>query len=117
MHPEVHNEKDFILVDRTFQAGDICKRAVEDVQSGVVTNVKVEGRLEHAISGEPVPGWAVTEELVVPVVADIGDYVLCDDWVGQARIVKFKFSGLADALLGDRGTIPFCNQVLKLTRW
>jgi ubiquitin-conjugating enzyme E2 O len=94
---EIHNEKDFVLVDRSFQAGDLCKRMVEDVQSGVVTGVTVEGRFEHAISGEPVEGWAKTEDLVVPVVADIGDYVVYNDWVGQVRCFELKlFFSVAD---------------------
>ena len=79
-------ETEFTLVDRTFQPGDYCKRAVEDLQSGIVINIRVEGRLEHAINSEPVEGWITMEELETPVDADIGDYVVYDDWIGQARI-------------------------------
>jgi len=90
MNHEIHREKDFVLVDRSFQAGDLCKRTVEDVQSGVVTSVKVEGRLEHAINGEAIEGWTTAEQLKAPEVADVGDYVVFDDWVGQARNVEFR---------------------------
>ena len=81
---------------------------VEDIQSGVVTRVTVEGRFEHAISGEPVEGWAKTEDLVVPVVADIGDYVVYDDWVGQARCFELSSYFLLLIIppyLGDRSMI------------
>jgi ubiquitin-conjugating enzyme E2 O len=77
-------ESDFTLVDRTFQRGDYCKRAVDDVQSGVVTSINVEGGLEHSISREPVEGWHTMDELEIPVDVDIADYVVYDDWIGQA---------------------------------
>lgn len=88
-------ESDFTLVDRSFQLGDYCKRSVDDVCSGVVTNVDVKGCLEHAISGVPVEEWKTIDDLEYPAEADIGDYVVYHDWIGQARIVKFELSVLS----------------------
>jgi hypothetical protein len=82
---EILPEGDFRLVDRTFQPGDFCKRAVEDVFSGVVTSIEVKGRLVHSISGEEVEGWRSMSELETAADIFVGDYVACDDWVGQVR--------------------------------
>lgn len=78
-------EAEFTLVDRSFQPGDLCKRSIEDVRSGVVTSVDVQAKLVHAISEEPVEGWKSVQDLKRSNTAEIGDYVLCDDWVGQVR--------------------------------
>ncbi|KAG6818066.1 hypothetical protein H0H87_009221 [Tephrocybe sp. NHM501043] len=80
---EILPEADLRLVDRTIQTGDFCKRTIDDVQSGVVTNVHVKGRLEHVISGEPVDGWKTLDDLETTLDAEIGDYVVYDDWIGQ----------------------------------
>lgn len=78
-------ESAFRLVDRSFQPGDFCKRAVDDVLSGVVTSIDVKGRLVHSISGEEVPGWRSMTELEGAADIYVGDYVACDNWVGQVR--------------------------------
>ena len=80
---EILPEAELRLVDRTIQPGDFCKRTIDDVQSGVVLNVQVKGRIEHVISGEPVEGWKTLDELETRVDAEIGDYVVYDDWIGQ----------------------------------
>jgi len=79
---EILPENDLRLIDRTFQPGDFCKRNVDDVRSGVVINVRVNGRIEHAISGELV-GWRALGDLESRADAEIGDYVVYDDWIGQ----------------------------------
>ncbi|KAF8807738.1 hypothetical protein BYT27DRAFT_7338382 [Phlegmacium glaucopus] len=76
-------ESDLRLVDRTLQPGDYCKRSVDDVRSGVVTNATVKGHLAHAISAVPVDGWHFVNDLEDKREADIGDYVTYDDWIGQ----------------------------------
>lgn len=76
-------ESEFTLVDRSFQPGDLCKRSIDDVRSGVVTGVDVQAKLAHAVSDEPVEGWKSIHDLKRSDTAEIGDYVLCDDWVGQ----------------------------------
>ncbi|KZP16787.1 hypothetical protein FIBSPDRAFT_748048, partial [Athelia psychrophila] len=43
----------------------------------------VQAKLVHAISEEPVEGWKSVQDLKRSNTAEIGDYVLCDDWVGQ----------------------------------
>jgi ubiquitin-conjugating enzyme E2 O len=71
------------LVDRTLNAGDFCKRNIDDVCSGVVTNLHVRGRVEHAITGEQVEGWWTMDDLWHKADADIGDHAIYDDWIGQ----------------------------------
>ncbi|KAG5653348.1 hypothetical protein H0H81_000970 [Sphagnurus paluster] len=73
---EILPESELTLVDRTLQPGDFCKRTIDDVQSGVVTNVHVKGRVEHAISGDSVQGWRTLDQLETRVDAEIGDYVI-----------------------------------------
>ncbi|KDQ63442.1 hypothetical protein JAAARDRAFT_169262 [Jaapia argillacea MUCL 33604] len=98
--PEIQLE----LMDRTFHVGDLAKRAVEEVKSGVVCGVKVECRLEHAISGEKLEGWwdggSLTEEgLMLRTDVDIGDYVEYDDWIGQ--IVEMFDEALVETGSGE----------------
>ena len=80
---EIVHEKELRLLDRAFQLGDYCKRSFDDLQSGVIIDVKVKSRFEHAISHEDVPGWFTTEDLKEKTVGEIGDYVAYDDWIGQ----------------------------------
>jgi hypothetical protein len=76
-------ESSFTLVDRSFQLGDLCKRSIDDVRSGVVTSVDVKARLAHAISDAPIEGWKSVDQFEKSTTAEIGDYVLNNDWVGQ----------------------------------
>ncbi|KAI0734484.1 hypothetical protein C8Q72DRAFT_880146 [Fomitopsis betulina] len=80
---EIVPEAQLDLVDRNYQPGDLLKRSVDDVVSGVVTGVEVKGRLEHAISHEQLPEWKTTSDLLTAIDVDMGDYVVYDDWVGQ----------------------------------
>jgi ubiquitin-conjugating enzyme E2 O len=82
---QILHESDLRLVDRTLQPGDYCKRSFDDIRAGVVTNIRVKGRLVHAISGEKVEGWRTLEDLEDKADAEIGDYVAYDDWIGQVR--------------------------------
>ncbi|KAG6821345.1 hypothetical protein H0H93_014142, partial [Arthromyces matolae] len=80
---EILPESELTLIDRSIQPGDFCKRSIDDFQSGVVTNVHVKGRVEHVISGETVEGWKTVDDLETRLDAEIGDYVIHDDWIGQ----------------------------------
>ncbi len=51
----------------------------------VACSVTVKGRLDHAISGQAIPGWKTMDEIDTAVDVDMGDYVVCNDWVGQVR--------------------------------
>jgi len=73
-------------LDRALQLGDYCKRSLEDFRSGVVTGIKVKGRLHHAISHEDVPGWFTAQDLKDRIEAEVGDYVAHDDWIGQVSV-------------------------------
>ncbi|TFK56945.1 hypothetical protein OE88DRAFT_1670528 [Heliocybe sulcata] len=100
---EILPERRLRLVDRTFVSGDLCKRRVEDVRSGVVTGVDIRFRLKHVVSGEEVPGWKSLGELEYEVDMEVGDYVVCDDWIGQI------------AEMFDEATIEVSNRhLLKL---
>ena len=81
----IQHEEDYILIDRSFQPGDFCKRAIDDLQSGVVVSVEVEGRLSQAVSRKDLPGWKSLDDLQGVVDVDVGDYVAVDDWIGTVR--------------------------------
>ncbi|KAF8445792.1 hypothetical protein L210DRAFT_3757996 [Boletus edulis BED1] len=80
---EIVPESEYELVDRTFQAGDYCKRSLDDVRSGVVVSTHVQARLVHAISGVPVNGRRDVRDLRHATTVNAGDYVTYDDWIGQ----------------------------------
>ncbi|KAJ3821801.1 hypothetical protein F5880DRAFT_1579492 [Lentinula raphanica] len=80
---EILSESELTLLDRSFQPGDVVKRNIDDVQSGVILDVRVKFRVEHAISKEPVEGWKTSEDIAESRQAEIGDYVVYEDWVGQ----------------------------------
>ncbi|PPQ62994.1 hypothetical protein CVT24_006100 [Panaeolus cyanescens] len=81
---EILLESELRLVDRTLQPGDYCKKSIDDVRAGVVTNISVKGRIQHALSNEPMPvKWVTLSDLEDRGDAEIGDYVVYDDWVGQ----------------------------------
>lgn len=78
-------ESEYELVDRTFRVGDVCKRGIDDVASAVVLEVHCELRLKHAISGIEVKEWISGDEVENKPGVMLGDYVVCDDWVGQVE--------------------------------
>ncbi|KAH9855005.1 hypothetical protein C2E23DRAFT_875028 [Lenzites betulinus] len=80
---EIVSEDALELVDRLYQPGDLLKRSVDDVQSGIVTRSNVKVRLDHAISGQVVPGWLSKDDIEAAVEIDMGEYVIYNDWVGQ----------------------------------
>ncbi|SJL05546.1 uncharacterized protein ARMOST_08914 [Armillaria ostoyae] len=101
---EILPESELTLVDRTLQPGDYCKRSIDDVRSGVVTNIHVRGRLQHVISGEPVEGWRNSDQVVPAMEAEIGDYVIYDDWVGQ--IVELYDENIIEVSNGQLVRLP-----------
>lgn len=84
-HNEICNESQLKLIDRCMQPGDYCKRSIDDMRSGVVLGMSVQGRLAHVISGELVEGWKTMDDLQEKRKAEIGDYVAYNDWIGQVR--------------------------------
>jgi ubiquitin-conjugating enzyme E2 O len=101
---EILPEADLKLVDRTVQPGDFCKRAIDEVQSGVITDVRIKSRIEHVISGEVVEGWKTVEDIDRRVDAEIGDYVVFDDWIGQVCCFGcFAREKLTTSVAGYRG--------------
>ncbi|KAN0135671.1 ubiquitin-conjugating enzyme3 like-protein [Lactarius tabidus] len=101
---EILPESEFTLVDRMFQPGDLCKRSIDDVRSGVIISVDVKGRLEHAISGEPVPDWKSMNDIEIPADVDIGDYVAYDNWIGQ--VVELFDEAVVDVSNGQLVRLP-----------
>ncbi|KLO15052.1 hypothetical protein SCHPADRAFT_902766 [Schizopora paradoxa] len=82
---EISHESEFKLIDRPFQTGDVCKRHVEDVQSGVVKSVDVRFKAAHVISNEKVEGWLSKDDIEDTDELVIGSIVIFDDWVGQVQ--------------------------------
>ncbi|KAJ6509383.1 hypothetical protein C8R47DRAFT_1098497 [Mycena vitilis] len=97
-------ESELDLVDRTFHPGDLCKRSIDDVRSGVVTKARVNGRCEHVISGERLEGWTTLEELSDRPYAEVGDYVTYDDWIGQ--VIELYDEVLVETSSGEVIRLP-----------
>lgn len=66
-----------------FQPGDVCKRDLQSVKAGVIIACETEAKLEHAVTGVPLPGWHHSSELEPANDIFAGDFVVLDDWVGQ----------------------------------
>lgn len=87
-----HSKRDIVtgpnlrLVDRVLRPGDFCKRAHDDVRSGVVVDARVKGRMAHVISGEGIPGWKTMDDVEERKYFELGDYVAYDDWIGQVCV-------------------------------
>ncbi|KAL7282655.1 hypothetical protein ACG7TL_004128 [Trametes sanguinea] len=101
---EIVSEDILELVDRLYQPGDLLKRSVDDVKSGVVTNTTVRARLDHAVSGQPIPGWKTMEEVESAVDIDMGEYVIYNDWVGQ--VVEMFDESLVEVPGGNLVRLP-----------
>ena len=113
---EILKEAELELIDRSFQPGDLCKRSIDDVRSGVVTHVDVQCKLEHAISGEQVPGWKTMSEICSTLECELGDYVAYNNWIGQVRAILYilpaiicltqviRWSRYVISCFGPRGT-------------
>ncbi|KAH7106773.1 hypothetical protein BKA62DRAFT_631682 [Auriculariales sp. MPI-PUGE-AT-0066] len=84
---EIVLEPDFVIVDRSFHVGDVCKRSVNDVRSGIVLRSEVSARLAHAITGVALKDPVPSNKLRPSVDYFVGDFVLCDNWVGQIEEV------------------------------
>ncbi|KAG9042571.1 hypothetical protein FS837_010684 [Tulasnella sp. UAMH 9824] len=82
---EIAPESDYYLIDRSLQPGDLVKRNVHDVQSGVVLETIVEVKLEHAVSQVQYGGWVASSELENATDVYVGDYIIHNDWVGQVE--------------------------------
>ncbi|KAH9837167.1 uncharacterized protein C8Q71DRAFT_757052 [Rhodofomes roseus] len=101
---EILAESQLELVDRNYQPGDLLKCSIDDVASGVVTGIEVKGRLEHAISGEPLQEWKITSEVQTAIDVDMGDYVVYDDWIGQ--VVEMFDEAVIDMGNGNLVRVP-----------
>jgi ubiquitin-conjugating enzyme E2 O len=104
---EILPESDLRLIDRTVPPGDFCKRSIDDVRSGVVINARVKGRIEHVISGERIAGWRTLDELESRTDAEIGDYVVYDDWIGQVRECFHRHDPVLIVVPGNGGMADF----------
>lgn len=101
---EILPESDLELVDRMYQPGDLVKRSIDDVVSGVVISIDVNGRFEHAISSVPLPEWKNTSDVQSAIDIDMGDYVVYDDWVGQ--VVEMFDEAVVDMGNGNLVRVP-----------
>ncbi|KAI0638530.1 hypothetical protein C8Q77DRAFT_1091600 [Trametes polyzona] len=101
---EIVSEDTLELVDRLYQPGDLLKRSVDDVRSGVVTRTNVQAQLEHAVSGQPIPGWKTMDDVESAVEIDMGEYVIYNDWVGQ--VVEMFDESLVEVPGGNLVRLP-----------
>lgn len=83
---EICSEDEFELLDRTFRPGSVCKRFQDDTMSGIVLNTSVNIRVQHAITHELLDRWVPLNETNPGHELEIGDHIICDNWVGQVRI-------------------------------
>lgn len=89
-------ESEFSLVDRLFEPGNLCKRSVDDMQSGIVATVDVKFKVQHAISEAHVDEWKTSDDLDWASDLSVGDYVAFNDWVGQVRFINLSLTLPAD---------------------
>ncbi|TDL28122.1 hypothetical protein BD410DRAFT_782087 [Rickenella mellea] len=82
---DILSESDFTLVDRLFEPGHLCKRSVEDMQSGIVVGVDVRLKAQHAISGVLIDEWKTVDDLDMVMDVSVGDYVTYNHWIGQVQ--------------------------------
>ncbi|PFH54811.1 hypothetical protein AMATHDRAFT_38056 [Amanita thiersii Skay4041] len=101
---EILPESALRLVDRTLNPGDYCKRNVDNVHSGVVTNLHVRGRLEHAITSEKIDHYWTAQDLDRKADAEIGDHVIYDDWIGQ--VIEVFDESLVEVTNGQLVRVP-----------
>jgi hypothetical protein len=80
---DIKPDNELRLVDRTLRTGDLCKRTIDDLRSGVVLNARVKGRIAHTISGQEISGWKTRADLVQSYQPELGEYVTYNDWIGQ----------------------------------
>lgn len=101
---EISPESKFKLIDRPFQTGDVCKRHIEDVQSGVVKSVDVRFKAAHVISNEKVKDWLTKDDIEDVDEVTIGSIVIYGDWVGQVRCMQCRLGvHVTNCMLGARG--------------
>ncbi|KAI0775899.1 hypothetical protein BD413DRAFT_610617 [Trametes elegans] len=101
---EIVPEDTLELVDRMYQPGDLLKRSVDDVRSGIVTSTHVKAQLEHAITGQALPEWKTMDEVESAVEIDMGEYVIYNDWVGQ--VVEMFDESLVEVPGGNLVRLP-----------
>ena len=82
---EIRSEDEFELLDRTFRPGSVCKRFQDDTMSGIVLSTTVSVRLQHAITNELLDRWVPLNDTDPGHELEIGDHIVCDNWVGQVR--------------------------------
>jgi ubiquitin-conjugating enzyme E2 O len=63
--------------------GDYCKRSQDDLQSGVVLNLKVQFKIQHTITLQSLDQWFDKEDFQANQPLVLGDLVFFNDWVGQ----------------------------------
>ena len=82
---EIRSEDEFELLDRTFRPGSVCKRFQDNTMSGIVLSTDVNIRVQHAITHEHLDRWVPLNETNPGHELEIGDHIICDNWVGQVR--------------------------------
>ncbi len=79
------------LRQRDFMIGDIVKRSLMNVESGVVTGTSHDVRLTKLITGEILPNWVPFDKLKSSLILDLKDKVVYDEWLGSVDDVSTDF--------------------------
>ena len=108
---EILPESELELIDRTLQAGDICKKRYDDVQSAVVMKTEVTFKVSHVISHRVLDGRFSLADIKEDEDVAIGDFVVYDDWVGQVQNVSKHH--ITTLLKADRRTSSSMNRSYK----
>lgn len=81
-------EAEYTLVSRDFIPGDVVKRSLTAVESAVVSSVRSEVRLHHAIAKDREGGWIPFDQVQNALKIEARDKVFCDEWIGTVEEVS-----------------------------
>lgn len=83
-------ESELVLRDRDFVRGDVVKRSLDQVESGVIMQVSTEVRLVNSITGEVVgeSQWIPMKKLASSLPLEPGDKVVYNNWLGTIKDVS-----------------------------
>ena len=86
----IHLESELVLKDRDFVKGDVIKRSLDQVESGVVMQVTTEVQLENCITGQVVADgqWVPMKKLASSLAMEPGDKVVYNNWLGTIKDVR-----------------------------
>ena len=85
-------ESSLSLRQRNFLVGDVVKRSLLHVESGIVIDSEHEVRLTKLIVGDILPGWIPFDKLKSSLILEVKDKVIYDEWFGTIEEVSSSSS-------------------------